>query len=560
MRRSARPSAASFRSIFWRRSPRYRAPPFRTHSTSWSPPGLIFGHHTPSETTYAFKHALVQETAYATLLKSRRQQLHQRIAECLRDRFAERASREPGIVAHHFTGAGMPKTAIEWWGRAGRQAMQRFANHEAALSYANGLGLIAELPPGEERDRQQLAFRLALGPALLAARGYASVEVEHNYQEAGRLAEALSDREAMFTSARGQWHYLYDRGELDRAQALAERLCGIGTEDGSVEKSCLAYRAMGSTLMSKGEFVGAIQAFDRAIDRDSEALLGTCFAHHGEEPHIVALQYKGLSLAIRGFADTGLATAQSALSLARTLDFPLMVPFASTAVGMALILRREYRPCAELVREQIEFCSEQGFVFWLAAHEIIHGAAWACLDRDPQGVAELERGIQNWKRTGAGLHLPTWLSYLAEAALCVGDLARAEQAVLDGMDISARHGDAFARAELKRLAGHVLLRQHRFNEARGAFEAAVDIARHQEAGLFLLRAGRDLARLLADRGEAGAAFTLLSPIVENVREYRSGADFLEAVSLLRTVSQAGPAADTQPSCAGDAGRSSIAGL
>ena len=184
---------------------------------------LIFGHKTPSELTYAFKHALVQETAYATLLKSRRQQLHQQIAESLRDRFPERAEREPGIVAHHFTQAGWPEAAIEWWGRAGGRAMHRFANHEAALSYVNGLNLMAALPASEERDRRELAFRLALGPALLAARGYASDEVERNYQEAGRLAEALSDKEAVFTSARGQWHYLYDRSEFDRALALVRR-------------------------------------------------------------------------------------------------------------------------------------------------------------------------------------------------------------------------------------------------------------------------------------------------------------------------------------------------
>ena len=503
--------------------------------------GLVFGHRTPSEATYAFKHALVQETAYATLLKGRRHQLHQRIAESLRDRFPERADREPGIVAHHFTRAGLPKTAIEWWGRAGTQAMHRFANDEAALSYANGLKLMAELPPGEERDRQQLAFRLALGPALLAARGYASEEVERNYQEAGQLAAALSDREAVFTSARGQWHYLYDRGQLDRALALAERLCVIGTEDSSTEKTCLAFRAAGSTLMSKGEFVRAIEAFERVITLGSQAPLGTCFAHHGEEPHIVALQYKGLSLAVRGYADSGLASAQAALSLAKTLNFPLMVAFASTALGMVLMLRREYQPCAALVQQQIEFCSEQGFVFWSAAHEILHGASQACLDKDPQGITQLERGIQSWKKTGATLHIPTWSSYLAEAALCVGDLDCAEKAVLNGIETSERHGDAFALAELKRLAGQVLLRQDRHDEARRAFESAVEIAYRQEAGLYLLRAGRDMACRVADHGEATVARDILSPIIERVAEHTTGLDFVEATALLSSLSGAGGA-------------------
>jgi len=497
--------------------------------------GLLFGHRTPSEVTYAFKHALVQETAYATLLKSRRQQLHQRIAESLRDRFPERAEREPGIVAHHFTRAGLPKTAIEWWGRAGSRAMHRFANHEAALSYINGLNLMVDLSAGKERDRQELSFRLALGPALLAARGYASDEVERNYQEAGRLAEALSDREAVFTSTRGQWHYLYDRSELDRALTLAERLRAIGTEDSSAEKSSLAFRAVGSTLMSKGEFVRATEAFESGIAHGSQAPPGACFARHGEEPHIVALQYKGLSLAVRGYTDTGLASANSALSLARTLNFPLMVAFASTAVGMVLMLRRDYRPCVALVRQQIEFCSEQGFIFWSAAHEILHGASRAYLDGDPEGITQLEEGIRSWKKTGAALHIPTWSSYLAEAALCVGDLACAEKAVLSGVDTSEKHGDAFALADLKRLAGRVLLGQDRRNEARRAFEAAVDIARRQDAGLYLLRAGRDLARLIADGGDVAGARDLLSPITENISEYRGGPDFQEASALLSTL-------------------------
>jgi tetratricopeptide (TPR) repeat protein len=343
--------------------------------------GLIFSHGTPPGSSYTFKHALVQDTAYATLLKSRRQQLHQRIAESLRDRFPEPAEREPGIVAHHFTRAQLPKTAIEWWGRAGDRAMRRFANDEAALSYANGLNLMADLPSDEERNRHELAFRLALGPALLAARGYASDEVERNYQEASQLAEALSDREAVFTSARGQWHYLYDRSQLDRALALAERLCVLGTEDSSAEKSSLAFRAVGSTLMSKDEFIRAIEAFERTVSLGAETPLGACFAHHGEEPHIVALQYKGLSLAVRGYADSGLVSAQSALSLAKTF-FPLMVAFASTAVGMVLMLRRDYHTCGALVREQIDICSEQGFVFWSAAHEILHGASRACLNEE----------------------------------------------------------------------------------------------------------------------------------------------------------------------------------
>ena len=478
--------------------------------------GLVFGQGAPPEATYAFKHALVQDTAYATLLKSRRQQLHQRIAESLRDRFPERAEREPGIVAHHFTQAGLPQTAIEWWGRAGARAMARFANHEAVHSYANCLNLMAELPTGDERDRQELAFRLALGPALLAARGYASDEVEHNYQAAGRLAEALGDREAVFASVRGQWHFVYDRGRLDRALALAERLLAIAREDSSAEENGLALRAVGSTLMSKGEFARAADAFDRCIAEGGHAPLGACFRRHGEEPHIVALQYKGFVLAVRGLADLGLAHVQSALSLARTLNFPLIVAFASTILATVLLLRRDGQACASLTREQIDYCSEHRFVFWSAAFEILHGAAQACLNADPSGVVELERGILDWRKTGAELHVPTWSSFLAEAALVVSDLDTAERALSDGIETSERGGDVFALAELQRLVGRLRLRQERRSEARRYFEDAVDTARRQDAGLYLLRAGRDFARLLAEDGDRTTARDVLKPIVDSI--------------------------------------------
>jgi predicted ATPase len=154
----------------------------------------------------------------------------------------------------------------------------------------------------------------------------------------------------------------------------------------------------------------------------------------------------------------------------------------------------------------------------------------------------LEQGIRNWKKTGAALHIPTWSSYLAEAALCVGDLDRAEKAILNGIETSESHGDAFALAELKRLAGHMLLRRDRPDDARRAFESAVEIACRQEAGLYLLRAGRDLARFLADHDEATVARDILSPITEGVTEHRSGADFLEASSLLSSLSKASTAA------------------
>ena len=493
---------------------------------------LVFTRGAPPDATYVFKHALVQDAAYQSLLKSRRQILHQRIAESLTKRFPNRAAEEPSLVAHHFTKAGMPDAAIEWWERSGSQAMRRFANSEAVVSFGNALGIIPGVPSGAARDERELALRLAIGPALLAARGYASTEVERNYQEAETLADRLGDREAVFTSARGLWHYFYDRGELEQALTLAERLMAIGELDGSVERMSFALRAVGSTLMSKGDFAGALHAFDRCIAEGAREMQAASLARHGEAPQIVALQYKGIVLALQGLLDFGLSTAREAVAQAEALKFPLIVPFASTILGLILLMRREFAACAALSTRQLEFCAEHGFVFWSAAHQVLRGAARAHLDGSREGLAETEIGIRNWGRTGAALHVPTWSSLLAEAALAIGEVEVAEKALSNKREQAERRGELYAMAELLRLEGRIEAHRGRADRACQAFTAAVAVARSQGAGLYLLRASRDLAQHRANTGDAIGAYDLLAPIVAAVSEHRDGTEFKEASALL----------------------------
>jgi class 3 adenylate cyclase/tetratricopeptide (TPR) repeat protein len=493
---------------------------------------LIHARGQPPEATYVFKHALVQDAAYASLLKSRRHHWHQRIAEAIRDRLPETAEQQPGLIANHFTQAGLLEPAVEWWDCAGRCAMSRFANVEAVESYSKGLALLADLPKSEARARRMLSFRLAVGPALLAARGYASREVEHNYETAGALAESLNDRDAIFTSARGLWHYFYDRGDLARALALAERLLALATADANAEESGLALRALGSTRMNLAEFARAQTLFDECIAASAGSPIGVCFERHGEEPQIVATQYRGLVLCLQGFADLGLETTQSALALARRSNFPLGVAFARQIVGHMLALRRDYRACLALAKEHVEFCSEYGFVFWSAGSRVLHGIARAFVDGDRNGALEAETGIVEWMKTGAGLHVPTWCSLTASAALAVSDLELAEKSLVKGLDVAGKNGDVFALAELQRLTGCLLVKQNRRDEVRETFAEAIATAREQGARLYLLRAVRDLARLLAEDGERLRAVELLQPVVDDYPEHRNGLDYREACELL----------------------------
>jgi class 3 adenylate cyclase/tetratricopeptide (TPR) repeat protein len=492
---------------------------------------LVFRRGTPPNAIYAFKHALVQDTAYGSLLKSRRQRLHQLIAQTICDRFPKQAETEPEVIAHHFTEAGLVESAVAWWGNAGRRAISRLANFEAVQSFTKGLELIAALPSGEDRDKQELSFRLLLGLPLLATRGYAATEVKRNYEAASELADRLGDREARFTSERGLWNCVYDRGELNRSAALSRQLLHLAEPGTDVAKSALAFRAYGSSLMSSAELVGAEEAFDRCIALSDHLLADSCIERYGEAPQVVAYLYRGLVQCVRGVCDQALENARHALGLAKRIKHPLSEAFASFVVAVILLLRRDYRACAQLSMKQIELSSEHGFVFWYAAHQITHGASAANLFRREIHASEVKAGIENWCKTDALLHVPTWSAFLADAALACGDLKLADAALSNGLNIARENSDLLVLADLLRLRGCLLLKEDRRGEAQCALIEAIETAHRQGAGLYHLRSARDLARLLGE-DDPHRAIEILAPAVERLTEHRAGLDYQESVELL----------------------------
>ena len=493
---------------------------------------LIFRRGTSPDAIYAFKHALVQDTAYGSLLRSRRQQLHQVIAKTICDKFPEQAETEPEVIAHHFTQAELIAPAAAWWAKAGRRAMSRLANFEAVQSFTRGLGLIAALPEGTERDKQELSFRLSLGLPLLATRGYASTEVERNYEAASALAARLGDREAQFTSERGLWNCVYDRGELDRAVALSRRLLELAEADDDVAKLALAWRAHGSARMSKAELAAAEKAFDTCIAVSDRLLPDSCIERYGEAPQMVAYLYKGFVQCISGRCDRALENVAHASGLAKQIKHPLSQAFASLLVAVIFLFRRDYQACEELSKKQVAFSAEHGFVFWHAAHQITHGASAANLSHSAADAAKAKAGIENWRKTDALLHIPTWSSFLADAALACDDLRLADEAIANGLTIAHDNNDVFVLADLQRLKGRLLAKEGRPEEALQALRKAIETARRQGAGLYHLRAARDLARLLAE-DDRRQAIALLAPAVESFVEHRNGLDYQESAALLR---------------------------
>jgi class 3 adenylate cyclase/tetratricopeptide (TPR) repeat protein len=489
---------------------------------------LLFQRGTPPDATYSFKHALVRDAAYESQLRSRRRKAHEAIVRTME---RSSATSHPEVVAQHAVQAGDAQKAITLFIQAGRQASARFANREALQNFKNAFRLFEGMPIGLERDREELALRLELGLPLIATRGYASEEVEDHYNGTVHLSKRLSDRDAEFTSTRSLWNCVYDRGNLEWSFDLADQLLQLANAAESEEKRALAYRALGSTLMSRAEFTRAEEALNNCLLAGTSLPPATWIKTHGEAPLLVAEQYKGFMCAVRGLLDEAVRHTRSAVESAEKLGHPITRAFARAIHAHVLLMRRDYAGCAEMAKETAQLSAAHGFVFWSAHAEIHEGVAIASLHRSDKGLELGERGLKNWMAGGAQLHVPTWSAHLAEAALLLGRHERVGELLAHALSVSDRTGDFFARAELERLNGRLLLVTGKRSDGQSWLERALTLAHRQGATLFELRAAMDLAELFVGDRDCRRARAILAPVLASYCE-REGADYHLAAALL----------------------------
>jgi tetratricopeptide (TPR) repeat protein len=442
---------------------------------------LLFRRGQPPDATYSFKHALVRDAAYESLLRSRRRTVHEAIVRSME---RSSASTHPEMVAQHAMHAGQTHKAMGLYLQAGQHALERFANREALQNLKNAFLLLGTLPHDQDRDRQELALRLEMGLPLIATRGYASEDVEAHYRATVELSQRLSDSEAEFASTRSLWNCVYDRANLQWSFDLANRLVELADASGSDEKRALALRALGSTLMNQGEFEKADSVFDTCLSVAAHLPHATWIKTHGEVPPIVAQQYKGFICAVLGRLDEAVRHTQSALKSAERLAHPITHAFARAIHAHVLLMRRDYADCAEISAETARLSAAHGFVFWSAHTEMHEGLAIANLQRSEGGLELAERGLKNWIANGTQLHIPTWSAAIAEAALIFGRDERARELVADALRVSDNTGYFFARAELERLHGRLMLVAGKRRECQSSLESALALSRRQGAALF----------------------------------------------------------------------------
>jgi class 3 adenylate cyclase/predicted ATPase len=495
---------------------------------------LVFRRGAPPDAIYTFKHALVQDTAYQSLLKSKRQQLHAQIAQVLEEQ-SPVGETGPEVLARHLTDAGLAARAIPYWRRAGELAAARSANVEAIAHVGKGLELVGTLPSDSAHLAEEFALRLAIGGPLMATKGEAALEVERTYSRAWTLCEQLRREAELFPVLRGLWHCYFVRGELQRAYDLAERLVVLAEEDGAPLRRALARRARGTTLFFLGQFADAAEALNEGITIDDATAAWEDPAHlllYTERAGVVCRLYSAWALWFLGYPDRAVATMEAALALAQRLAHVHSLTFALTWTALLHNLRREFDAVQRHAEGAFDLAREHRLSEWLADATMCRGYALVGLGQHMEGIAQLRAGLAAWNATGARLLDTQWLGFIAQAHLQAGQFDDALTALHRAADTAAATGVCHYQAELCRLRGAVLVAVGEHAEGASWLRRAVDTARSQQAKSLELRAATSLASLWAEQGERRKAHDLLVPVYGWFTEGFETADLKDARTLL----------------------------
>jgi predicted ATPase len=447
----------------------------------------------PPHSRFAFHHALVQETAYRSLLRSDRREHHRDAAEALEGRFPEVAASQPELVAHHYTEAGLAEHAIPFWLRAGERAVARSANREAVEHLTHGVELIESLPGGGARSELELALRVPLGHALIADGGYAAAGVEQAYARIRDLAREVGEPERVGPALFALWMNYVGRGMHESARDTGEELLESGSRASADPVVYVGHRTVGWPLFLMGDLAGArahLEQMTVPAGPDARRSL----ALYGADPVMAGEVYAAWTLCLLGGAGEARGRAERALELARSSGHPTGLAYA---LGMAAIFHQflgEAAEAAALAREGIELAGDHGLKVWQGWCGVSLGWALVQTGEPEAGALEIAAGMEVARRAGARLFEPYCLALLAEAQGQAGQPSRALELLDEALTIAGSHRELFYEAEMHRLRGDLLLRSDAA-AARQALERAAEVAHTQGARLFELRAAESLARL-----------------------------------------------------------------
>lgn len=491
------------------------------------------------DTRYIFGHALIQDAAYESLLKSRRQQLHQQVAQVLERSFADVAERQPELLAHHYAAAGAPAKSISYWLRAAEKSARRSANKEAVNQIARGLELLPALPDDAERARLELRLQLTLGAPMVATQGYSAPEVKQTFMRAHELCGQLGNAAELFPVLFRLRSFYLVHGELTVAREIGEQLLRLARRAEDPSLMLEAHYALGAAMFYLGEFAPAQSQFESMTaiyDRERHA------AHaftYGQDPGVAALSYEAWALGYLGYPDRALERVKQALELSASLTHTFSQAFAWTFAAMFYQQRNDADAVLVHSANGIVISREHGFPLWLSMATMLKGWALSAFGRHDEAIAEIEDGLRGYRAIGAGIAQAHFTGILAQAYGAAGRSDQAlgliSEAVIE-VDNSAE--GSFTAAEVHRLRGELLLAQSadRIAEACEEFLQARLIAQRQRAKVPELRASVSLSQLLSRDGDARGVRALLAPIYSWFNEGFDSPDYRAASDVMNTLS------------------------
>ena len=493
---------------------------------------LVFQRGTPPEAVYTFKHALVQDVAYASLLKSRRSELHGRIAAVLEARFADLVARQPELLAHHLTAAGRADRAIDFWLRAGQLAVGRSANREAISHLTTALEMLGNRPSTDEQLRRELEVQIALGPPLTATRGFAAPEVETVHARAEHLARRYGHRRHLARALRGLCYVNHVRGHILRTSELCSELVDLAEQGDDLVMQADAHNALAFNLFHQGEHRSAREHLEISSAKILHAGDPAGALSRGVNIHVFGRAYTAHVDWHLGFADTALRTAQDAIDLAHRLVHPFSLAVALAYAAMLHEFRREPTEVRARADAARSICTEHGFSYYNAWAAIMNGWAVAEEGDVENGIARVRVGVRDLRATGAELRLPHYLGILADLYCRAQRLEDAIVTLAEARAVAERNDEHWADASLHLLEGDLALATRDQAEAERCFRRAMESAQAQHARALLLRGSTRLARLLAEGARRAEAHDELARIYGSFTEGFEAVDSREARAVL----------------------------
>jgi len=507
--------------------------------------GLLFQRGVPPHATYLFKHALVQDAAYGTLLREPRRTLHARIAETIESEFADIAENRPELLARHWTEAGVIEKAAFLWGKAGQRSLARSALVEAAEQLRRALDQIATLPSTPVLRGEQIKLQIALVNALMHVKGYAAPEPKAAVEQARQFierAEALGEHPEdpllLFSALYGVWAASYVAFNGDVTRELASQFVALAEKQDQVVPLMVGHRLIANSLMLTGDIAKGREQYNQAFAFYDPAKHRSLATRFGQDVGVSIFVYRALAQWMLGYPDTALADANHALEDAHAGGQAGTLMYAQFHTSLTNVLCANYAAATAQSDEVVRLADEKNAAIWKALATMQKGCVLALSGKASEGIQMITSGMTTYKSTGSRVYLPIFLAHLARAYAEVGQFDDAWHRIGEALSAVETTNERWYEAEINRIGGEIALRLPQLGSSRAEafFERALTVARAQQAKSWELRAAMSAARFWRDQGMREKANALLAPIYGWFTEGFSTHDLKQAKALLLEMS------------------------